>query len=64
MREGGLAAGTKLPPIRSVAAGLGLSPITVSAGWALLARSGGHRSLPAPAAPACCRRVGGALTRP
>lgn len=40
LREGVLAPGTKLPPIRAVAAQLQLSPTTVSAGWALLARSG------------------------
>jgi DNA-binding transcriptional MocR family regulator len=40
MRDGVLPAGSKLPPIRMVATELGLSPTTVSAGWALLARSG------------------------
>jgi DNA-binding transcriptional MocR family regulator len=40
VRDGALAPGTKLPPIRALAAELGLSPTTVSAGWALLARSG------------------------
>jgi DNA-binding transcriptional MocR family regulator len=40
MRDGVLPAGSKLPPIRVVATELGLSPTTVSAGWALLARSG------------------------
>lgn len=40
VRDGALAPGTKLPPIRALAAQLGLSPTTVSAGWALLARSG------------------------
>jgi DNA-binding transcriptional MocR family regulator len=40
MRDGVLTPGTKLPPIRTVAAQLQLSPTTVSAGWALLARSG------------------------
>ncbi|WP_432974863.1 PLP-dependent aminotransferase family protein [Dactylosporangium sp. CA-233914] len=40
MRDGVLAPGTKLPPIRTVAAQLQLSPTTVSAGWALLTRSG------------------------
>ena len=40
VREGALEPGVKLPPIRAVARQLGLSPTTVSAGWALLARSG------------------------
>ena len=40
VRDGALTSGTKLPPIRALAAQLGLSPTTVSAGWALLARSG------------------------
>ena len=35
---------TRLPPIRSVATALALSPTTVSAGWALLARSGTIRT--------------------
>ncbi len=34
----------KLPPIRAVADELGLAPATVSAGWALLARSGAIRT--------------------
>lgn len=38
--DGALAAGDKLPPIRTVATQLGLSPTTVSAAWSLLARSG------------------------
>ena len=38
--DGVLAPGTKLPPIRTVARELALSPTTVSAAWALLARSG------------------------
>ncbi|MGE9807524.1 PLP-dependent aminotransferase family protein [Janibacter sp. G1551] len=38
--EGTLAPGTKLPPIRTVATELALSPTTVSAAWGLLARSG------------------------
>jgi DNA-binding transcriptional MocR family regulator len=38
--DGVLAPGTKLPPIRVVAAELALSPTTVSAAWAQLARSG------------------------
>jgi len=40
VRDGALETGAKLPPIRAVASQLGLSPTTVSAGWALLARSG------------------------
>ena len=40
VREGALSPGAKLPPIRTLATQLGLSPTTVSAGWALLARSG------------------------
>lgn len=40
VRDGALPPGTKLPPIRTVAEQLGLSPTTVSAGWALLARAG------------------------
>ena len=40
VRDGALAPGAKLPPIRALAIQLGLSPTTVSAGWALLARSG------------------------
>jgi DNA-binding transcriptional MocR family regulator len=40
VRDGALAPGAKLPPIRALATRLGLSPTTVSAGWALLARSG------------------------
>lgn len=44
IRDGALAPGTKLPPIRVLATGLGLSPTTVSAGWALLARSGAIRT--------------------
>src|SRR5262245_47800461 len=40
MRDGVLTPGAKLPPIRTVAAQLQLSPTTVSAGWALLTRSG------------------------
>jgi DNA-binding transcriptional MocR family regulator len=38
--DGALVAGDKLPPIRTVAAQLKLSPTTVSAAWGLLARSG------------------------
>jgi len=44
IRDGALTAGTKLPPIREVATQLALSPTTVSAGWALLARSGTIRT--------------------
>ena len=44
VHDGALEPGTKLPPIRAVATRLGLSPTTVSAGWALLARSGEIRS--------------------
>src|SRR6476620_8670818 len=40
IRDGHLVAGDRLPPIRTVAAQLALSPTTVSAAWALLARSG------------------------
>lgn len=40
IRDGVLVPGTKLPPIRQVAAELVLSPTTVSAGWRLLARAG------------------------
>lgn len=40
IRDGELGAGDRLPPIRTVAAELALSPTTVSAAWALLARSG------------------------
>lgn len=38
--DGALKPGTKLPPIRTVARELTLSPTTVSAAWGLLARSG------------------------
>jgi len=44
IRDGVLPTGTKLPPIRKVATQLALSPTTVSAGWALLARSGTIRT--------------------
>ena len=44
IRDGVLSSGTKLPPIREVARRLALSPTTVSAGWALLARSGTIRT--------------------
>ena len=41
---GRLADGDKLPPIRTVARQLGLSPTTVSAAWALLVRAGTVRT--------------------
>jgi len=44
VRDGALHPGAKLPPIRALATALGLSPTTVSAGWALLARSGAIRT--------------------
>ena len=44
VRDGVLAAGDRLPPIRSVATELGLSPTTVSAAWSLLARTGTIRT--------------------
>ena len=44
IRDGVLVPGTRLPPIRTVAAELTLSPTTVSAGWALLVRSGSVRT--------------------
>jgi DNA-binding transcriptional MocR family regulator len=44
VRDGALRPGAKLPPIRALATALGLSPTTVSAGWALLARSGAIRT--------------------
>ncbi len=40
IRDGVLAPGDRLPPIRTVATELALSPTTVSAAWGLLARSG------------------------
>lgn len=42
--DGALSPGTKLPPIRTVATELALSPTTVSSAWALLARSGAVRT--------------------
>ncbi len=42
--EGALAPGTKLPPIRTVARELALSPTTVSSAWSVLARSGAVRT--------------------
>jgi DNA-binding transcriptional MocR family regulator len=44
VRDGVLEAGVRLPPIRTVAAELGLSPTTVSAAWSLLARNGTIRT--------------------
>jgi DNA-binding transcriptional MocR family regulator len=44
VRDGALRPGAKLPPIRALATALDLSPTTVSAGWALLARSGSIRT--------------------
>ncbi|MGN6754118.1 MAG: aminotransferase class I/II-fold pyridoxal phosphate-dependent enzyme [Intrasporangium sp.] len=40
IHEGALQGGDRLPPIRTLAHHLGLSPTTVSAAWALLARAG------------------------
>lgn len=42
--EGTLTPGTKLPPIRTVAKELALSPTTVSSAWSLLSRSGALHS--------------------
>ena len=42
--DGALSPGTKLPPIRTVAAQLSISPATVAAAWELLARSGAIRT--------------------
>jgi DNA-binding transcriptional MocR family regulator len=42
--DGALQPGQRLQPIRSVAAGLQLSPTTVSAAWALLSRAGTIRT--------------------
>ncbi|MCW2494275.1 aminotransferase class I/II-fold pyridoxal phosphate-dependent enzyme [Jatrophihabitans sp.] len=44
IRAGALTPGAQLPPIRTVATELGLSPTTVSAAWGLLARSGTIRT--------------------
>ena len=44
VRDGVIARGTRLPPIRTVAAALKLSPTTVSAAWGLLARTGTVRT--------------------
>jgi DNA-binding transcriptional MocR family regulator len=40
IRDGALSAGDRLPPIRTVATQLALSPTTVSSAWALLSRAG------------------------
>lgn len=42
--DGVLQPGTRLPPIRTVATELAMSPTTVSAAWAVLARSGAVRT--------------------
>ncbi|MEO7126582.1 MAG: aminotransferase class I/II-fold pyridoxal phosphate-dependent enzyme [Nakamurella sp.] len=68
IREGHIAEGDKLPPIRSVAMQLGISPTTVSAAWAILQRAGmiatrgrdGTRIAPRQFGP---RRYRSALTR-
>jgi len=44
IRAGQLHEGDRLPPIREVALGLGVSPTTVSAAWALLSRAGSIRT--------------------
>ncbi|MCW2538288.1 MAG: GntR family transcriptional regulator [Frankiales bacterium] len=44
IRDGAVQPGQKLPPIRSVAGSLGVSPTTVSAAWSLLARAGTIRT--------------------
>lgn len=44
IRDGVLVPDTRLPPIRTVATQLGLSPTTVSAAWSVLARSGAIRT--------------------
>lgn len=44
MADGAVGAGTVLPPIRTLAHELGVSPTTVSAAWALLRRSGTIRT--------------------
>lgn len=44
IRDGVLAPGDRLPPIRAVAHELALSPTTVSAAWSLLARAGTLRT--------------------
>jgi DNA-binding transcriptional MocR family regulator len=45
IRDGALRPGDRLPPIRSVAHELALSPTTVSAAWSVLARAGTIRTL-------------------
>jgi DNA-binding transcriptional MocR family regulator len=42
--DGVIAAGDRLPPIRTVATQLGLSPTTISSSWALLRRAGTLRT--------------------
>lgn len=44
LREGVLQSGDQLPPIRTLAAQLTLSPTTVSAAWAMLTRAGALRT--------------------
>ena len=44
IRDGLLAEGSRLPPIRALAAGLELSPTTISAAWNLLIRAGTIRT--------------------
>ena len=44
IRDGTLPPGTRLPPIRTVASELALSPTTVSSAWSQLARSGAVRT--------------------
>jgi DNA-binding transcriptional MocR family regulator len=44
VRDGAISRGTRLPPIRTVARALNLSPTTVSAAWSLLARTGTVRT--------------------
>lgn len=44
IRQGVLAPGMKLPPIRAVAKQLDLSPATVNSAWTMLARSGAIRT--------------------
>ncbi len=44
IRDGTLPPGTKLPPIRVLASGLGLAPATVASAWGLLTRSGTIRT--------------------
>ena len=44
VRDGALSPGDRLPPIRTVATQLALSPTTVSSAWSVLARSGTIRT--------------------